>query len=86
MMYHHGGSTTPVRGGGINGARHGKRSTSSGQTVVFPFCSTEQQTLEGVMFIHANASRILQIVTRPLALVVNVSCAGTLRDILAGNG
>jgi hypothetical protein len=38
------------------------------------------------MYIHDNASMILANVAGPLALVVNVSCADTLRDILAGNG
>ncbi len=38
------------------------------------------------MFLHDNASRILTSVTGPLAPAASVSCADTLRDILAGNG
>ncbi len=68
------------------GSRRGKRSASSGRTVVYPFCSTKQQAIQCVMFLHDNASRILASVIGPLAPVVSVSCADTLRDILAGNG
>jgi len=39
-----------------------------------------------VLFIHDNASRIMASATGPLPPVVIVSCAYTLRDILAGNG
>ena len=42
--------------------------------------------IECVLFIDNNASRILASVAGPLAHVVSVSCADTLRDILAGNG
>ncbi len=38
------------------------------------------------MFINDNASMILAIASGPLAPVISVSCADTLRDILAGNG
>ncbi len=53
---------------------------------MYPFCSTEQQAIECVIFLHTDASSILKGVTGPLAPVVTVSCDDTLRDILAGNG
>ena len=52
---------------------------------MYPICSTEQHTNECVLFLHTNASRILKGVAGPLAPVVTVSCADTVRDILAGN-
>jgi len=70
----------------MTSTRCGKRSASSCQTVVYPFCATEQLAIECVLFINDNASRIMASVTGPLATVVIVSCAGTLRDILEGNG
>ena len=54
--------------------------------MVYPFWSTEQQAIACILFINDNASRILVSVAGPLALVVSVSCAHTLRDILEGHG
>ncbi len=70
----------------MTGTRRGKRSASSGQVVVYPFCTTEQQAIEYVLFIHDNVSRIMANVAGPFAHVVSVSCADTMRGILAGNG
>ncbi len=85
-MYHQYTGLPAVREGGMTGTRRGKRSSSSGYRVVYPFCATEVQAIECVLFIHDNASRILASVAGPLAPVANVSCADTLRDIHAGNG
>jgi len=85
-MYHQYTGLMAVRGGGLAGARRGKRATSSKQTDVYPFCSTEQHAIACILYIHDNASKILANVTGPLAPVVNVSCADTLRDILARSG
>ncbi len=85
-MYHQYNDTHSVRGGGRASTRRGKRSSSSGQTVVYQFCSTEQQAIACVLFINDNASMILASVSAPLAPLVSVSCAHTLRDILAGRG
>ncbi len=74
-----------MRGRGTGASRRGKRAASSGKTVVYPFCSTEQQAIECVLYIHDNASMILASVAGPLAPVVSVSCDDTLREILAGN-
>ena len=85
-MYHQFSGANTYRGGGSRSSRRGKRSTSSGQTVVYPFCSSEHEAIRCVLFIHANASKILSNVAGPLAPVVSVSSANTLGDILAGNG
>jgi hypothetical protein len=85
-MYHQYSGAPPVRRGGTTGTRRGKRSASSGQTAVYPLCATEQLEIECVLFINDNASRIMASVAGPLAHVVSVSCADTLRDIRARNG
>ena len=85
-MYHQLSGENTVRGGGSRSSRRGKRSTSSGQTVLYPFCSYEHEVIRCILFIHANASMILFDVAGSVAPVVSVSCAYTLGDILAGNG
>jgi hypothetical protein len=85
-MYHQYSSPPVVRGVGAVGNRRGKRAASSGQTIVYPLCSIEQRSIECVLYIYDSASRILAGVAAPLAPVVNVSCAETLRGVLDGNG
>jgi hypothetical protein len=76
-----------VRGGRSTSSHHrGTRPPRSGQTVVYPACATEQEALQCVLFVHDNATRILGCRGDALSPIVYVSCAATLRDIMAGNG
>jgi hypothetical protein len=76
-----------VRGGRSASSHHrGSRPPRSGQTVVYPVCATEQEALQCVLFVHDNATRILGGRGDGLSPVIHVSCAATLRDIMAGNG
>jgi hypothetical protein len=76
-----------VRGSRGASANHrGARPTRSGQTIVYPTCTTEQEALQCVLFLHDNASRILASRGDVMSPIVHVSCAATLRDIMAGNG
>ena len=79
------GST--VRGDRTTYAHHrGTRSTRSGQTIVYPACTTEQKALQCVLYVHDNATRILAAGGGALGPIVHVSCEAILRDIMAGNG
>ena len=53
---------------------------------MYPACATEQEALDLVLFLHDNATRILANGGDGLSPVVHVSCADTLRDIMAGSG
>jgi hypothetical protein len=76
-----------VRGGRTTSSHHrGARTTRSGQTVVYPACATEQEALQCVLYVHNNATQIMAVGGDALGSVVHVSCAATLRDIMAGNG
>jgi hypothetical protein len=86
-MYGYTSISGAVPGGRGSSAHHrGTRSTRSGQTVVYPTCTSEQEALQCVIFLHDNASRIFASRGDVLSPIVHVSCAATLRDLLAGNG
>jgi len=79
--------TGAVRGGRTSYARHrGTRSTRSGQTVVYPACSTEHEAIQCVFFLNDNATKIMGLTGEGVSSVVWVSCAATLQDIMAGSG
>jgi len=75
-----------VRGGRSVSSHRGNRPTRSGQTIVYPVCATELEALQCVLFVHDNATRILGSRGDGASPIVYVSCADTLRDIMAGNG
>ena len=87
-MYGQTSSGGAVRGGRTVSSHHhrGNRSARSGQTVIYPTCASELDALQCVLFLHDNATRILGAGGNGLAPVVYVSCAATLRDIMAGSG
>jgi hypothetical protein len=64
----------------------GNRPVRSGQTFVYLVCPTKQEALQCVLFVHDHATRILGVGSDGMSPVVHVSCAATLRDILAGSG
>jgi len=53
---------------------------------VYPACASEQEAIDLVLFLHDNATRILAAGGDTLSSFVHVSCAATLRDIMAGSG
>jgi len=48
-------------------------------------CASEQEALSCVIFLHDNATQILASGGDPLSPLAHVSCAATLRDIMAGS-
>ncbi len=85
-MYGKTSSGSNVRGGRTSSSHRGSRPARSGQTIVYPLCATEQEALQCVLFVNDNATRILGGVGGGLSSIVHVSCAATIRDIMAGNG
>ena len=76
-----------VRGGRTTSSHHrGARATRSDHTIVYLVCTTEQKAVLCVLYVYDNATRILAVGGDALGPDVHVSCAATLRDILAGNG
>jgi hypothetical protein len=85
-MYSHAPTSGDVRGGRTSSHHRGGRSARSGQTIVYPACATKQEALDLVLFVHDNATRILATGGDAFSPVIHVSCAATLRDIMAGSG
>jgi len=75
-----------VRRGRTSPHHRGNRPARSGQTIVYHACATEQEVLNLVLFVHDNATRIMGARGDGLSPVIHVSCAATLRDIMAGSG
>ena len=88
-MYGHTSTGGVVRSGRTSYYAHhrGNRLARSVQTIVFLARVIEQVALHCVLFVHDNATRILVVIGGDgMSPFVRVSCAATLKNMMAGSG